>query len=43
VASNVSKKNLLITPHDVQAFHAGFEVVGTFNSGVTTYQVRYVY
>ncbi len=32
------EENPLITPQDVQAFHEGFEVVGTFNCGVTTYQ-----
>ncbi|WP_406686106.1 glycoside hydrolase family 130 protein [Rossellomorea vietnamensis] len=31
------EENPLITPLDVKAFHEGFEVIGAFNAGVTTY------
>jgi beta-1,2-mannobiose phosphorylase / 1,2-beta-oligomannan phosphorylase len=31
------EENPIITPADVTPFHKGFEVIGTFNAGVTQF------
>lgn len=36
------KENPLITPQDVKPYHEGFEVIGTFNAGITKYGDEYI-